>query len=113
MADRVQQLEAAEVPEQPFDASDPEQVNEARKKSGRKKKEEREDYVSLMETEKGRSFLWKFCAAAVVGDPVVPGDSLSTYYNLGQERKARDLFKELLRVVPARVAEMVEENMEK
>lgn len=113
MADKATQLQAEEEIETPYDASDKEQVNEARKKSGRKKKEEREDYVSLMETEKGRSFLWKFCAAVVTGDPVIPGDIYSTYYNLGQERKARELFKELLKVVPAQVAQMVEENMDK
>jgi hypothetical protein len=113
MANKAQQLEAEDAIEKPYDASDKEQVSEARKKAGRKKKEEREDYISLMETERGRKFIWKFCAAAVIGDPVVPGDSLSTYFNLGQERKARELFRELLKVVPALVAKMVEENIEK
>jgi len=113
MATESENLEAAELQEKPYDANDPVQVADARKKSGRKKKEKRENYTSLLETEKGRGFLWDFCACAVTGDPVVPGCVHSTYFNLGQDRKARELFKELLRVSPEFTAIMVKENMDK
>lgn len=113
MATIVQQLEAEDNLVTPYDASDEKSVTDARKKEGRKKAKEREDYISLMDHENGRRFLWSFCAAAVVGNPVVAGDLHSTYFNLGQERKARELFIELLRVCPKLVASMIEENMEK
>jgi len=113
MADRPAQLEEAERQEKPYDANDIEQVTEARKKSGRKRKEKRDDYASLLETEKGRGFLWDFCAAAVNFDPLVPNDPYSSYFNFGQMKKAKDLFVELLRTAPELTAQMVKENMDK
>lgn len=113
MATVPKMLEAEENIERAYDASDIDQVKAARKTARRKVAKDREDYVSLMEQQNGRAFMWKFCAAAIDGDPVVNGDPYSTYFNLGQERKARALFKELLKVCPKLVAVMVEENMDK
>ncbi len=38
MTDTVKELESKELAEVPYDAGDPKQVNEARKKAGRRKK---------------------------------------------------------------------------
>ena len=113
MVDRIATLEAEELAEKPYNAADPTQVAEARKTQGRKKVKDREDYLSLMEHENGRRFLWQFCAVAITGNPVVPGDLYSTYFNLGQESKARAIFTELIRLTPELATKMIQENIDK
>lgn len=110
MADKIQELEAAELPERPFDASDPKQVNEARKKSGRKKVKERETLLTLMQYENGRRFLYDSIKCILDGNPLVPGDPYSTYFNLGQEFRARGIFQEIVRVAPKEFSLMIEET---
>lgn len=111
MATRAQQLEAEEVIETTFDASDPKQVNEARKREGRGKKAERELTHALMKHIDGRAYLYNWVKCAIEGNPVIPGDINATYYNLGQEAVARTLFRELLKIDPQGVAEMLKENL--
>ena len=111
MANRQQNIEAEFVAEQPYDSSDVEQVTEKRKKVGRAEKERREDLESLMRTEKGRKFLWDFCAAFLVVDPYVAGDPNTVAYMLGQTVNAKRYYLELLRVDPHLAATMVEENL--
>ena len=111
MASRQQNIEAEFVAEQPYDSSDVEQVTEKRKKVGRAEKERREDLESLMRTEKGRKFLWDFCAAFLVVDPYVAGDGQATAFMLGQTVNAKRYYLELLKVNPHLAAQMTEENL--
>lgn len=109
MADKVRELEAEETPERPFDASDPKQVNTARKKHARKKVEERETLRTLMQYENGRRFIYDSIKCILDGNPVIPGDPHSTYFNLGQEYRARGIFQEVVKVAPKEFALMIEE----
>ncbi len=111
MVDTVRQLEAEEVVEKAYDASDPKQVNEARKKEGRLKRTERELTQAMMSHVNGRFFLYNLVKCVVEGDPLSIGDPHATYYNLGQERKARELFKEMIKIDPEGFTEMLQENM--
>lgn len=110
MVDTIRQLEANELEEKPYDAGDEKSVSDARKKSGRKKAKERETLKTLMQYENGRELMFNSIRCLLDGNPVVPGDSLSTYYNLGQEHRAREIFKEIVRVAPKEFAVMIEEN---
>lgn len=112
MGDTIRELEAEELAEKPYDASDPEQVNAARKRSGRKVSKERDTLKALLEHENGREFLYASIKCIIDGDPVVPGDSLSTYFNLGQERRARHIFQESVRISPENFAKMIKEAAE-
>lgn len=110
MANPIQTLQAQEEAEKPYDASDPKQVNEARKKAGRGKKKEREVVAALMQHPDGRKVLYDSTMLVLERNPVVPGDPYSTYYNLGQEQRAKDLFREIIKVAPKEFIIMMEEH---
>ncbi len=112
MATRPAQLEAEENLDETFDASDPKQVNNARKKQSRERRAERELTEALMKHVDGRLYLYNSVKCVIEGNPVVPGDIHSTYFNLGQETVARNLFKELLKIDPQGVVDMIKENLE-
>lgn len=109
MATIIQQLEAAEEQEKPYDASDPKAVNEARKREGRSIKKRREAIYDLMKKEEGRALIHDFVKCAYDGSPMVNGDPHSTYFNLGMEWKARALFKDLMKYCPDEVVKMITE----
>lgn len=110
MTTTIQHLEASENIDKSFDASDKEQVNEARKKSGRKKVKERETLQALMMYENGRKLMFDSIKCILTGSPVVAQDTYSTFFNLGQEHRARHLFKEIVQVSPKEFVLMIEEN---
>lgn len=108
--DPITEEEARELAEKPFNASDEKDVNEARKRSGRKKKRQREILKVMMGNEDGRTLMFDFVRCVIEGDPMVPGDQYSTYYNLGQERKARALFREIVKICPEEFVKMMKEQ---
>lgn len=110
MSDMIATLEAEASAEIPFDAGDSEQVNEARKKAGRRKTKERDTLKTLMGYENGRELMYNSVKCLFEGNPVVPQDAFSTYYNLGQEFRARELFKEIVSICPEEFATMMNEN---
>lgn len=110
MTKTVETLEAEDLAEKPYDASDPKQVNEARKKGGRKKKREREFLHTMMQHPDGRFLMYDMVRCVVEGNPMVPGDPHSTYFNLGQEYKARALFREIAKISPDQLVLMLQEN---
>lgn len=109
MVNRVAEMAAAEALEKPFNAADPIAVNNARKKAGRKKSEDRETLATLMQYENGRKFLYESIRCIIEGNPIVMGDPYSTYFNLGQEYRARSIFQEIVRVSPKEFSLMMEE----
>lgn len=112
MTTNAQRLEAEENLGQSFDANDPDQVNKKRVEAGRKKKAERETLAELMKYSNGRELLYNSIYPYLFGNPLVPGDPYSTYYNLGQEQRSRELFKEIIRVSPDDFTKMMEENFD-
>lgn len=110
--DVLAQLEAADLVEEPYDASDKEAVTDARKRSGRKKVKERETLQTLMQYENGRELMYNSVRCVLEGNPVIPNDPYATYYNLGQEHRAREIFKEIVKVSPKEFAMMIDENKE-
>lgn len=111
MADILRDLEGDELAQKPYDANDEAQVNEARKKSGKRKLKERDTLRVLMEHENGRALLFESVRCIIEGNPIVAGDPNSTYFNLGQEYRARGLMQEILKIDPQGFAKMIEESM--
>lgn len=107
--DPIDDLEATENLGKTYDAADPKQVNDARTKAGRGKKKERQVIAALMQHEDGRKVLFDSVRCLLEGNPLVPGDPYSTYFNLGQEHRARELFKEILKVAPENFIVMMKE----
>lgn len=110
MVDRILELEEEEINEKSYDASDPEQVKKARKNDRIRKRNERDTLRTMMQYPNGRNFMYNSVRCILEGDPVVPGDAYSTYYNLGQEHRARELFKEIVVIAPKEFTLMIEEN---
>lgn len=110
MSQSIQEMEALDGMREEFDASDPQAVNNARKKAARNKTDERNTLKTLMEYPNGRQLMFNSVKCILVGNPLVPGDPHSTYFNLGQEMRARDIFKEIVTVCPNEFALMIEEN---
>jgi hypothetical protein len=85
MADPIAQLEAERNLETPFDTSDPQQVNAARKKSARLERENLEFVKKMMADRNGRAWIYKILLACHLGgNPFVPGMADSTAYKLGE-----------------------------
>lgn len=110
MTDHIAQFEAERMAELPYDSSDAQQVNNARKAAALRESEELETLKALSLHENGRGLLFDFVKCYLVGNPAVIGDPNSTYYNLGQEHKARELFKKIVRIAPEEFCKMIEEN---
>lgn len=111
MGDPIQELEAKEALEKPYDAGDPEQVNTARKKAGRKKAERLRVVEALMQHEQGRRWVYEWMQAChIYGNPVVMGDPHATYFNLGQENIGKWLLSDVVAAAPDNYLLMLEEN---
>lgn len=81
-----QTVEAEIEQEKPFDASDPKQVNESRKKAGRKNRERLEFIEGMMSIPQGRKWIWELMESCFIhSNPLVANDTHGTYFNLGQQ----------------------------
>lgn len=110
MADSIRQLEAENEVEKPYDASDPKQVNTARKKASRKLSEKLEFVKAMMELTQGRKYLWDLMESCnMFTSPLVDGDTHSTYFKLGQQNIGKLLLMDTMTFSDLYV-KMVEEN---
>lgn len=95
------EAEAELIAEEPFDASDPIAVNRARKKAGRKKKNNLEFVEAMMSVPQGRKWLYNFMeSCAVFGNPLVHGvdghvDPLATHFRLGEQNAGKRVLSDL------------------
>lgn len=98
MGDTIREIEAAEMETKPYNAADPEQVNDARKRSGRRKSKSLEFVEAMMKLKEGREWLWDMMGQCnIFGNPLVKGDTHETYFQLGQQ----DIGKRILSQVQA------------
>ncbi len=114
MADNAAIAEAEMLAEKGYDASDPEQVNQARKKAGRKKKEELDFVSAIMSVPQGRAWMYGLLAACkVFGSPIVQGDPYFTYHNIGEQNIGKKLLQEINDAAPDEYIMMMREAKEK
>jgi len=82
--------------EQPYNAADPKQVNDARKKASRRAKQQLHVIQAMMENEPTRAWLYDFMAAcSVFGNPAVLGDTHATYFNLGMQNAGKMILQDV------------------
>lgn len=85
------------VLEKPYNASDPVQVNQARKKAGRKKKASLRVIQALMENEEGRAWIWEELTECFINEePMVVGDVYQTYRNLGIQSRGKKMLSQAM-----------------
>lgn len=112
MGDRIQVIEAEQAqPYEPYIASDPKQVNNARKKSARKLAERLRMVEAIMQQIEGRRWVFDFLQGChIYGNPVVQSDPHMTYFNLGQENVGKRLLADVVAAAPREYLLMLEEN---
>lgn len=82
--------------ETPYNASDPKQVNTARKRAARKKKEELNFIKAIMELKPGRKWMLdQLTTLKVFASPIVLGDTHLTYHNLGEQNYGKKLLQDI------------------
>jgi hypothetical protein len=80
------EFEADQLDQEPYNASDPEAVNRARKKAARYAKSRLRFVEEIMKVKEGRAYIWDILESCNIhGNPVVAGDVNATYFNLGQQ----------------------------
>lgn len=90
-------IEAEKMAEEPYDASDPVQVNKARKKSSRQERERLEFVQGMMTLPQGRKWLWQLMESCYIfSNPVVLGDTHATYENLGRQNIGKALLTDAM-----------------
>ncbi len=108
--DPVKFFEEDRMAAKPYDSSDEQQVNNARKAAALRERNELETLRTLSQYPNGRELLFDFIKCAITGIPTVVDNVNATYFNLGQEHKARDLFRKLIKASPGDFVKMIEEH---
>lgn len=113
MADRIQNIEAEDEIDRAFDASDPKQVNNARKKGARKKAERLRVVEALMQHKEGRQWLREFMESCdIFGNPMVQGDPYGTHFRLGQQNAGKRVLMDIIAASPDNYVVMMKEGEE-
>lgn len=112
MADRIQQIEAAEAQiETPYDAGDPQQVNERRKKVARKKADRMRVWLAIMQQPDCRKLMFDMLDwCHIHGYHIVEENTHMTYFKLGEENIGKRLMAELMEAAPKEYLIMLDEN---
>lgn len=110
MVDIPATVEAETILERPYDASNPAEVNEARKKSGRKKRNRLDFVQNCMGTSEGREYFYDLMESCSIFDnPIREGDPHGTYYHLGRQSVGKQLLADAMQF-PLLYMEMMSEN---
>ena len=110
MADKIQQLEAEEQPEKPFDASDPKQVNEARIKAGRAKTKRLRALEAIMELKETRRWMNDILVACHIFEPSFrEGSSDGTAFREGERNVGNRLLADIMEACPDKYLVMLKE----
>lgn len=96
MVDIPATLEQELLGEKPFDASNPEAVNESRKRAGRAKRNRMDFVKTVMDNIEGRKYFFDLLESCkVFSDPLVQGDTHGTYYMLGRQSVGKQILAEI------------------
>lgn len=92
-----QQVEAEIMADEPYNAADEKQVNNARKKKARREKERLEVMEALLQNQKTRAWLWDLIEGYnPYGEFMVPGDVPATYFNWGMRNAGIKLLQDAM-----------------
>lgn len=110
MVDRPAMVEAEDNLAVPYDTSNPEHVNAARKKSGRKRRDDLSVVGALMETRQGRAWVYgKLAAAHIWQQSFIQGSPDGTAFREGERNQGLQLLAEVQASAPQEYVTMCEE----
>lgn len=110
MVDFVAETVAEEEIEAPYDAADPEQVQKARKKSGRKKTIRLDFIRSMMSTPVGRAYIREELQRShVFSTSFVQGDPYATAFREGERNRGLRLLADITQAAPDLYMTMMKE----
>lgn len=110
MADPIAENQAEEENERPYDASDPQAVNLARKKSSRRTADRLEMVKAMMELPRGREWMYNLLDSCFIfGNPFVPGQPDSTAFNLGMANVGKRILQDINTAAPDQYMLMLKE----
>lgn len=113
MGDHIQKLEAEAEAEKPFNAADPKQVNNARKKASRQRSERLRVINALMQHVDGRKWVYELLARChIYSNPFVPGQPDTTAHNCGEKNIGLMILADVLAAAPDEYLQMCKENAE-
>lgn len=109
--DNIQRNEAYQIAEEPYDTSSKEQVNKARKKAARTRKDRLEFVKASMSLEEGRSWFYDIMnRCAVFTNPFEGEDTHRTAFRLGEQNIGKQILVDVLDAAPDQYMRMIEEN---
>jgi len=98
------------IPEEPFDASDPDQVQRAKRDEGRRLKEMQDAIRGLLGKPAGRLWMWRLMQHCnLTRSSHSPGDPYQTAYNEGARAVSLILNSDLSQADPKMYALMIKE----
>lgn len=100
MADPAAIAEEEIIAEQSYDANDPEQVNSARKRAGRERREEMEVIAALMKVPQGRRWLYNKLAFCRVFTSPFAESPYQTAFNSGRQAVGHLLQEDIMASSP-------------
>lgn len=113
MADQIQTLEAEQLPENVFDASDPKQVNEARIRAGRAKTKRLRALEAIMELKETRRWMNDILVACHIFEPSFrEGSSDGTAFREGERNIGNRLLSDIMEACPEQYLVMLKEAKE-
>lgn len=112
MADEdVEQIVQSEQTESSVDTNDPVQVNEARKRAGRKRVSRLHFVQAAMDTPQGRAWFHDFLLSCnMFSSPFSPGASDVTNFRLGEMNVGLRILADIQKVAPKQYLDMLKEN---
>lgn len=110
MADKAAEVAAEEQAEQTFDSADPEQVNKARKRSGRKRRDRLEFVKAAMQHPQGRAWFHDLLVAChVFHTPFLVGQGDATAFRCGEQNVGLRVLADIQAVAADDYLKMVRE----
>lgn len=114
MANRAATAEATDLAKQPYDASDPQRVNSARKKAAREHREQLEVVGGLMDLKQGRAWLFGLMTRCHIFENCFrPGEADQTAFLLGERNVGLSVLAEIQEAAPDKYILMCEEAKER
>lgn len=93
----------------PYNSSDEQSVNNARKAAVLRESNRLDTMKALMLHENGREVVFDMIKCAIVGNPARIESAEATFYNLGLEAKARQIFYDVIKAAPEEFVMMIQE----
>lgn len=114
MVNQVKVTQAEEEQEQPYDTSNPEEVNKARKKSARTRSDRLQFVQAAMSVDQGRAWFYDLLNRChVFRNPFISDSSHGTAFRCGEQNIGLMILADIQDAAPEHYMTMVSENKTK